>query len=126
MWAWLLSQRARNNVFVVKAKRLSKMSIHKYFKPEKSPLLPDPAGPLSAVVPSSTIEEANKAVKRVLDEEAERNSKRARQGYDIFTAQEKAALLPYCFTVSLFSRAITPNRKIFFREIFVIFRFANI
>ena len=69
------------------------MSIYKYFKPEKSPLLPDPTGPLSAVVPSSTIEEANKAVKRILNEEAtEHDSKTARRQYDIFTAQEKARI----------------------------------
>jgi hypothetical protein len=43
-------------------------SILNYFNPEKS-LLPDPTGPLSAVMPSSTIEEANKAVGQILNEE---------------------------------------------------------
>ena len=47
------------------------MALLRYFKPEEkqeNPFLPDPTGPLSVVVPSSTIEAANKAVKRVLDD----------------------------------------------------------
>ena len=41
------------------------MSLLKYF--QKNPTLPKPDGPLSSVVPSSTIAAANKEVKQVLD-----------------------------------------------------------
>ena len=41
------------------------MALFKYFKCEKS--LPDPQGPLSEKVPSTSIEEANKEVKAVSD-----------------------------------------------------------
>ena len=47
------------------------MALFRYFNPEEkqgNPFLPDLAGPLPIVVPSLTVEAANKAVKSVLDE----------------------------------------------------------
>ena len=52
-------------------KRDREMALFRYFSPEEkqeNPFLPDPTGPLSFVVPSSPIEAANNAVKRVLDD----------------------------------------------------------
>ena len=41
------------------------MALYKYFKPKPSIVLPDPEGPLSKIVPSSTIEAVNKSVEKV-------------------------------------------------------------
>ena len=43
------------------------MALLRYFQQPADPLLPKPDGPLSTVVPSSSITAANKEVKRVLD-----------------------------------------------------------
>ena len=43
------------------------MALLKYFQQHADTLLPKPDGPLSTVVPSSSITAANKAVKRALD-----------------------------------------------------------
>ena len=45
--------------------------------PRRNPELPDPAGPLSSSLPSTAIEEANVAITRVRQDEAEKtNAKR--------------------------------------------------
>ena len=50
---------------LAKAARDCKMALLKYFK--KNSVLPDPNGPLSRSLPSSSISAANKAVKPLLD-----------------------------------------------------------
>ena len=41
------------------------MALYKYFKPKPSTVLPDPEGPLSKMIPSSTIEAVSKSVEKV-------------------------------------------------------------
>ena len=41
-------------------------ALYKYFKPKPSTVLPDPEGPLSKMIPSSTIEAVNKSVEKVI------------------------------------------------------------
>ncbi len=71
------------------------MALFKYFKPALS-LLPKPDGPLSFIVPSTSIELANKEVKHELDkQQAEKGkpaAKRARGIYENFTPEEKCAM----------------------------------
>ena len=40
-------------------------ALYKYFKRKSSTVLPDPEGPLSKIIPSSTIEAVNKSVEEV-------------------------------------------------------------
>ena len=42
------------------------MSLYDYFKPACASILPPPDGPLSRIVPSSSIQAANEAVKAAL------------------------------------------------------------
>ena len=70
------------------------MALYKYFAPAK-PSLPKPNGPLSAVVPSSSIAAANKEVTKVLEEELDQKDatpKSARGEYERFTPEEKARI----------------------------------
>ena len=71
------------------------MALLKYFKQvdskEEGGTLPDPAGPLSKTVPSTSIEEANKEVTVAL---AERKDKR-RLPYLIFSLEQKARIGKY-------------------------------
>ena len=61
------------------ARNPDKMSILKYFKPvgkkEKDFALPDPSGPLSKLVPSLSIEAANKKVSKLIVNPLESSSK---------------------------------------------------
>ena len=66
------------------------MALYKYFAPAK-PSLPKPDGPLSAVVPSSSIAAAKKEVTKVLEEELD-TPKSARGEYEHFTPEEKAQI----------------------------------
>ena len=68
------------------------MSLLKYFQP--SPALPKPQGPLSKVMPSSSIAAANEEVKRVLEIEEKKsdpgsNPATKRSPYQHFTPEEK-------------------------------------
>ena len=70
------------------------MALYKYFAPAK-PSLPKPDGPLSAVVPSSSIAAANKEVTKVLEEELDQKDatpKSAHGEYEHFTPEEKARI----------------------------------
>ena len=42
-------------------------SLYKYFTPKPSTVLPDPEGPLSKIILSSTIEAVNKSVEKVVN-----------------------------------------------------------
>ena len=74
------------------------MALFNYFKRTEhvklagSSTLPDPAGPLSKVVPSSSIEEANKKVATVQD--AERTGKKC-SPYMIVSLEQKAVVGKY-------------------------------
>ena len=59
------------------------MALFKYFKRERN--LPDPQGPLSEAVPSTSIEEANKEVKAELTEKCGK----AHAPYMVATLQNK-------------------------------------
>ena len=63
------------------------MSLLRYFKASSDTTkLPDPCGPLSMTVPSSSIESANTEVKRVI--ETEESSDRRRRGqYEKFSPE---------------------------------------
>ena len=65
-----------------------RMALFKFFKRD-SPL-PKPDGPLSAVVPSTSIAAANRKVEHLLKAEAKEPGKRGR--YDFFTPEEKAQI----------------------------------
>ena len=65
------------------------MALFKYFKREKN--LPDPQGPLSEAVPSTSIEEANKEVKAELTEKCGK----ARAPYMVATSEQKAKVGKY-------------------------------
>ena len=71
-----------------------KMSILKYFKPickkEKDFALPDPSGPLSERVPSSSIEAANKKVSELLANPLESSSEQ-----EVHPSQSKTKRKPY-------------------------------
>ena len=47
---------------------VSKMALHKYFKPINRSILSLPSGPLSDIVPSSSIEAANKEVESIVSQ----------------------------------------------------------
>ena len=64
------------------------MALFRYFKREKS--LPDPQGPLSGKVPSTSIEEANKEVKAVSDK-----CGKERAPYMVATPEQKAKVGKY-------------------------------
>ena len=67
------------------------MSLFKYFQTKSS--LPKPDGPLSTVVPSSSIVAANKEVKQVLDKPEGKDTLTSKCGtYDSFTPEEKARI----------------------------------
>ena len=84
----------------------------KYFKPkERDTPLPDPAGPLSSVMPSSSIQVANKAVKRVLDESSSSEASRPSHGqYETFSPTEKASIAKYAREVGV-TKAIRKLEK---------------
>ena len=84
----------------------------KYFKPkERDAPLPDPAGPLSSVMPSSSIQVANKAVKRVLDESlSSEASWHSRGQYETFSPTEKASIAKYAREVEV-TKAIRKLEK---------------
>ena len=90
------------------------MALFRYFKPkekQENRFLPDPTGPLSVVVPSSTIDAANKAVKRVLDDgERSCTQKRARGQYETFPAKEKATIARYASEIGV-TKAIRKQEK---------------
>ena len=65
------------------------MALFKYFKRERN--LPDPQGPLSEAVPSTSIEEANKEVKAELTEKCGK----ARAPYMVATSEQKAKVGKY-------------------------------
>ena len=81
------------------------MALFRYFYPEEkqeNPFLPDPTGPLSIVVPSSTIKAANKAVKHVLDDgEHKCTLKRTHGQYETFSAKEKATIVRYATEIGV-------------------------
>ena len=64
--------------------------ILKYFKKEESTQLPDPEGPLSIKIPSSSIVSANKHVEPLLRATTEESCKRGQ--YDSFSEEEKAKI----------------------------------
>lgn len=82
-------------------------SIYNYFKrsdgvktdhkTEIDPTLPSPDGPLSRIVPSSTIETMNKKVAEVKQDEpvVSTGRKRKRGGYEKHTVAEKAKIAMY-------------------------------
>ena len=77
---------ARLNVHMV-------MSLFKYFicLKSKDNDLPNPSGPLSEVVPSTSIEEANKEV----DAQLSKSSAKRHEGYMILTPEQKARVGKY-------------------------------
>ena len=81
------------------------MSLYKYFKKTTGDeaFLPDPSGPLSTKVPSSTIAMANKEVMKVLGStNEESNLARANRGqYESFTPVEKATIAKYAIEIGV-------------------------
>ena len=63
------------------------MALLKYLKPKDDSFLPDPQGPLSSVIPSSSIAAANENVVELL-----KYRKPKRGSYDLFTEEEKAKI----------------------------------
>ena len=81
------------------------------------PILPKPDGPLSSVVPSSSIAAANKEVKQVLDypENGKKNTKSKikaqRVTYEHFSPEEKAQIAEYGITASIrYFSEVFPDR----------------
>jgi len=64
-----------------------RMALLKYFKLKSDSVLPNPNGPLSKLVPSSSIIAVNKAVKDAISQ-----STKAHGPYMQFTAEEKARM----------------------------------
>ena len=64
------------------------MSLLRYFKSSSDTKLPDPRGPLSTTVPSSSIAAANAEVKRVIETE-ENSDGRKRGHYEKFSTELK-------------------------------------
>ena len=77
-------------------RRLTIMALYKYFSRANSSSLPDPSGPLSAKMPSSSISAANKMVQPILDrlkDGATSTTTRKKHGhYKHFSAEEKARI----------------------------------
>ena len=97
------------------------MSLYKYFKKTTGDeaFLPDPSGPLSTKVPSSTIAMANKEVVKVLGSTNEESNPAwaSRGQYKSFTPVEKATIAKYAIEVGV-TKAISklqhqyPGRKL--------------
>ena len=71
------------------------MALYKYFHPQEQNncLLPKPDGPLSAVMPSSSILAANKEMKTVLD--CSNDCKKKRGNYEHLSTRDKAKIAKY-------------------------------
>ena len=71
------------------------MVLYKYFHPQEQNncLLPKPDGPLSAVMPSSSILTANKEVKTILD--CSNDCKKKRGNYEHFSITDKGKIAKY-------------------------------
>ena len=65
-------------------------SLYSYFRKEAP--LPNPNGPLSLSIPSSSINSANKLVSALLDQSASGKTRKARGEYNVFTPEEKARI----------------------------------
>ena len=74
------------------------MSLYRYFKPVAKSL-PDPNGPLSSVMPSSTIKAANDAVLATQSRQTEGASKPSKRGpYVMLTGVQQAEVARYAFS----------------------------
>ena len=84
-WSLLENEYPRKQP-VALSRVFSKMALLKYFKPTKAPMastLPFPNGPLSEVMPSSSIEAANKEVKSIILGRGNFKSKNDTEGNDV-------------------------------------------
>ena len=70
------------------------MALLKYFKPINRSTLPLPSGPLSEIVPSSSIEAANKEVESIVSQVEKSSSENDPEGNSA-TAESKAMKRAY-------------------------------
>ena len=97
-----------------------KMAMYKYFKKvnedSTSEMLPSPDGPLSVHVPSSSIAQANKEVKPLLQPSTTKDTKR-RGHYYVFTETEKAEIAKRAAEFGVTSTVRHFNKKFTDREL---------